>query len=390
VTTKPTPARVEFLRSRDIFNVRGYGYAIVMDSDWSFGSLEVLGPASLLSLQRAMKNAFSFEDLEWRHQRDNPFWKERPRHRMHWSLDSDESFDDEASVPEDTYLGLTREGELLVGIELREFGRDRDPFAPWPELERALISWAEARGAEFVSLKGNEYVAGYWDVYFKIPLHGRNVYFAHQFGLQALALARTSVAGEPTLESLVALLRSGQGAALIGLSESQILECKRAVNVRGEHDELEFAKDIAALANSETGGLLIIGMATKRERGRDRIVAVRPPSETITPRRLRGMVDRRVYPPIDALTVESVSSGSAEDPPLLFCLVPPQPEELKPFLVHGAIAGRRVEGAFIGIPRRRGEDTIQTTPASIHSFLVAGRALLRGDGLVGKVESSRD
>jgi hypothetical protein len=388
VTTKSTPARVEFLPSRDIFNIRGYGYAIMMDRDWSFGSLEVLGPASLISVRRAMKDAF--DGYEWGSQRDDPFWRELPRHRMHWSLDSDEHFDDEESVPEDVYLVLTREGELLAGIELREFGRDRDPFEPWPELERTLSSWAEAHGAKFVSLEGSEDGIGLWDVYFQIPLYGRTVFSAHQFGLQALALARTSVAGEPSLESLVALLRSGQGAALVGLSESQILECKRAVNVRGEHDELEFAKDIAALANSETGGLLIIGMATKREQGRDRIVAVRPPSEMITSRRLRGMVDRRVYPPIDGLIVESVSSGSLEDPPLLFCLVPPQPEELKPFLVHGAIAGRRVEGAFIGIPRRRGEDTIQTTPASIHSFLVAGRALLRGDGSAGKIESSRD
>jgi hypothetical protein len=335
-----------------------------------------------------MKNAF--EGYEWGSQRDDPFLKELPRHRMHWSLDSDKYFDDEESVPEDVYLALTRDGELLVGIKLREIGRDRDPFEPWPELERALSSWAEARSAEFVFLKGNDSSIGYWDVYFEIPLYGRTVYSAHQFGLQALALARTSVAGEPTLESLVALLRSGQGAALVGLSESQILECKRAVNVGDNHDRLEFAKDLAALANSETGGLLIIGMATKHERGRDRIVAVRPPPETITPRRLRGMVDRRIYPPIDGLIVESVSSGNAEDPPLLFCAVPPQPEELKPFLVHGAITGRRVVGAFISIPRRRGEDTIQTTPASIHSFLVAGRALLRGDGPEGKVDSIHD
>jgi hypothetical protein len=385
VTTRVTPARVEFLPSRNIFNVRGYGDAIMIDRDWSFGSLEVLGPASLQSLQRAMKNAF--EGYEWGSQRDDPFWKERPRHSMRWSLDPDENFDEEELVPEDVSLVLTREGELLVGVELREFGRDRDPFEPWPELELTLSSWAEARGARFVSLKSNEFGIGYWDLYFRVPLYGRTVYSAHQFGLQALALARNSIAGEPTLESLVALLRSGQGAALVGLAESQILECKRAVNVRSQHDELEFAKDIAALANSETGGLLIIGMATKHEQGRDRIVAVRPPPEAIRSRQLRGMVDRRVYPPIDGLIVESVSSGSTQDSPLLFCLVPPQPEELKPFLVHGAIAGRRVEGAFISIPRRRGEDTIQTNPASIHSFLVAGRALLRGDGSADKVES---
>jgi hypothetical protein len=57
--------------------------------------------------------------------------------------------------------------------------------------------------------------------------------------------------------------------------------------------------------------------------------------------------------------------------------VPPQPEELKPFLVHGAIVNGRIEGAFISIVRRRGESSIPITAPMIHSTLAAGRALLR-------------
>ena len=61
--------------------------------------------------------------------------------------------------------------------------------------------------------------------------------------------------------------------------------------------------------------------------------------------------------------------------------IPPQPEELKPFLVHGAIVDGRVEGAFISIVRRRGESSIPITAPMIHSTLAAGRALLRGGEL---------
>lgn len=53
--------------------------------------------------------------------------------------------------------------------------------------------------------------------------------------------------------------------------------------------------------------------------------------------------------------------------------IPPQPEEIKPFLVSGAI----VDGAFISIVRRRGEGSVPTTAQEMHSTLVAGRALLR-------------
>jgi hypothetical protein len=62
---------------------------------------------------------------------------------------------------------------------------------------------------------------------------------------------------------------------------------------------------------------------------------------------------------------------------LLAILVPAQPEESKPVLVHGAIVGDKTEGAFISIVQRRGEHPITITAQSIHATLAAGRALLR-------------
>lgn len=62
---------------------------------------------------------------------------------------------------------------------------------------------------------------------------------------------------------------------------------------------------------------------------------------------------------------------------LLVVHIPPQPEKLKPFLVHGAIVGGKVEGAFISIVRRRDEHSVPITAPAIHAMLAAGRALLR-------------
>jgi hypothetical protein len=80
------------------------------------------------------------------------------------------------------------------------------------------------------------------------------------------------------------------------------------------------------------------------------------------------------------LIIENATVGAADDSGgyVMVIHVPAQPEELKPFLVHGAIVGRKVEGAFISIIRRRGEESIPVRPESIHSTLAAGRALLRG------------
>jgi hypothetical protein len=72
-----------------------------------------------------------------------------------------------------------------------------------------------------------------------------------------------------------------------------------------------------------------------------------------------------------------VSQVKAQDGVIFVVHVPPQPEEHKPFLVQGAIVNGKVEGAFISILRRRGEESIPITAASIHATLSAGRALLR-------------
>jgi hypothetical protein len=75
--------------------------------------------------------------------------------------------------------------------------------------------------------------------------------------------------------------------------------------------------------------------------------------------------------------VEAVTATPGGEPAIILVLVPPQPEELKPFLVTGAIVGDRVEGAFISIVRRRGEHSIPISAPAIHASLAAGRALLR-------------
>lgn len=58
--------------------------------------------------------------------------------------------------------------------------------------------------------------------------------------------------------------------------------------------------------------------------------------------------------------------------------VPPQPAELRPFLVKGAVVGGKVNGNLIAVYRRRGDDVLPTSAEGLHTALAAGIAFLRG------------
>ena len=91
--------------------------------------------------------------------------------------------------------------------------------------------------------------------------------------------------------------------------------------------------------------------------------------------RYQRALEDHLFPPPDNLSIEIIEMP--DDEMLILTDVPPQPEELKPFLVHGAVVEGEVQGAFISIVRRRGESSIPITAPMIHSMLAAGRALLR-------------
>ncbi|MEO6703709.1 MAG: hypothetical protein ABIP57_19740 [Jatrophihabitantaceae bacterium] len=75
------------------------------------------------------------------------------------------------------------------------------------------------------------------------------------------------------------------------------------------------------------------------------------PTDVHTVRRHRQALEQHLYPLPAGLDVEIVPVRGGQ---LVVVHVPPQPEETKPFLVHGAIVDGKTEGAFISIVRRHG------------------------------------
>ena len=139
--------------------------------------------------------------------------------------------------------------------------------------------------------------------------------------------------------------------------------------------QISLAQAVSRFCNAETGGLIVFGMSTKKIPGGEKIRKTLPlPYEAGIAARYQQFVDQRVFPPPDSMTIEAIRVNEGM---IILVDLPPQPEELKPFLVYGALVDGDVEGAFISIVRRRGEASIPTTAPMIHSMLLAGRALLR-------------
>jgi len=121
----------------------------------------------------------------------------------------------------------------------------------------------------------------------------------------------------------------------------------------------------------------VIGFRERRDGKASQLASLAPvPLADVDPDQYRAVIDERAVPPVDGLLVERVDMGN--DRGVLMISVPPQPREMQPFLVHGAVVGDKTEGAFFSIVRRRGEASITTSAGQIHAYIVAGKAFLQG------------
>jgi hypothetical protein len=213
-------------------------------------------------------------------------------------------------------------------------------------------------------------------------LRGKSALDLLNIGKDVASLLDAIQGGSLTRETTLDLLRGGRAEILIGQPEGPWLDVKSAhYDLSKPSGKISLAQAVSRFANAEHGGIVVIGMKGKKVPGGEEIRHVCPvPVESGIERRYQVALEQHLYPPPDYLDIETVKVPGGM---LVLVHIPPQPEELKPFLVHGAIVDGTVEGAFISIVRRRGESSIPTTAAAIHATLAAGRALLRRGQLPG-------
>jgi hypothetical protein len=200
------------------------------------------------------------------------------------------------------------------------------------------------------------------------------------------ALLAAFQTGALTRESARDLILGGHSQVLVGQRESDWLEAKSThYDLSTLSGRVDLSLAAARFANSPAGGLIVFGARTKSVPGGEVIRSITPmPVLGRTAQRYRTALRNHLYPPVEGLRIEVVPTLGGE---LVIVEIPPQPEELRPFLVHGAIVDGRSQGAFIGIVRRDDDVSIPTTAAMIHSTLAAGRALLRQDNRPARIDN---
>jgi hypothetical protein len=175
-----------------------------------------------------------------------------------------------------------------------------------------------------------------------------------------------------------AALRAGRPEELLGVAECGWLDVKGGIY---RLDDLanaeELAKDVAAFANTKTGGLILIGFSTRKEHDAEVIDQVRPvPRELVDLDQYRKSIRGRVIPAPRELIVEWIDCGEGKG--ILQVDVPAQPLATLPHVVSGAVQAPGKGRITVALPVREGDATAWRSQAEIQRLLSVGWA--KADG----------
>lgn len=166
-----------------------------------------------------------------------------------------------------------------------------------------------------------------------------------------------------------------------GIAEADDLDWKQALPPEVEKKRWEFAKDVAAMANTR-GGLIVYGVREENERAVE-LIGV-PKNGERDRQGLRSFANRYVRPLVDGLLIEALDSEDGS-PGLIAVFVPPSPDA--PHVI-----GEKNE---LGVPYRYGTDTNWMSESQLErayrdrfSRRVDDRAALSAliDGLISEIE----
>jgi hypothetical protein len=156
--------------------------------------------------------------------------------------------------------------------------------------------------------------------------------------------------------SIADVVRKGQAYRLIGTSESEYFDAKaKHYDRTNPFGRLDFAQDVAAFANSPSGGALVLGVRTVTKLGRDVIDSVSGCAVDIgAEAAYRAILEQLVVPQVRGLTVHSSVVDEARE--VFVVLVPPQPRSSLPFVVKGGHSHNgRYTSTMFSVPIRIGD-----------------------------------
>jgi hypothetical protein len=160
------------------------------------------------------------------------------------------------------------------------------------------------------------------------------------------------------IEGARAALRAGRPADLLGLAECGWLDAKAGVyRLDDPAKALELAKDAAAFANTGTGGMILVGYATRKEHDGEILDEIRPvPRALVDLDRYRKFIRERVIPAPRGFSVDFFDTDAKSG--ILVIDVPVQPSALLPFVVPGAPGPGGPSRLSVAIPVREADATV--------------------------------
>lgn len=196
----------------------------------------------------------------------------------------------------------------------------------------------------------------------------------------------------PTPAEIELMLDEGREDELVGVTESGELDFKQSPHrLDTDKGKWELAKDVAALANSG-GGALVVGVATTVPEDRDEEIV-----SAITPfgagmanvKQHRDSLDAKsgVYPAVRDLTIRRFERAGGKS--LLLIVVPPQDEDQQPLMVVRMVEGDEKRGLGIGVPFRSGAHTYWLSPGELHRDLSDGRRVRSAPATVAPVSPAK-
>jgi hypothetical protein len=211
------------------------------------------------------------------------------------------------------------------------------------------------------------------DVQFEISKTGVSISDAALVAAQVHDLLGQALRGARTQVETASALQRKQLAMLVGQPESEWMEVKAApYRLDTDRGKLELAKDVAAFANRPEGGVIVLGLETRKNGGKDVIRRVRLfDLALIDVSRYRNILNQYVFPPVSQMEIKALPVHGNKG--FAFIRVPPQPPESKPLLVIGHLVEGRRSTTYLSLPVRAGDSVEFRNPASLHSLLVAGR-----------------
>lgn len=176
------------------------------------------------------------------------------------------------------------------------------------------------------------------------------------------------------LEATRKALRTSGPSAVVGMRECAWLDAKEQVYALGQPKAPEeLAKDVASFANTQTGGLILVGYSTRREFDHEIIDALKPvPRRVVNLDQYRKIITTRVIPALRDVSLEWIDCGNEAG--VLVIDIPAQPRSNQPFMVPAPTRTEQISKEAAGVPIRQGDATVWLSPHDIQRYVALGWA----------------